>query len=160
MGHSFFQSTILVSTVVLLNLKIEKLVPGGEGLARHEGRVVFIPGVLPGEQVRVETTEMKKDFARAELREILEPSPDRIKPMCSLAGTCGGCDWLHIAPQAQAQLKVTVAQDALRRIGGIDWLRSDAISYSIAIACCLGWLAHAFWPANARRKGPRNRPHR
>ncbi len=121
MGHSFFQSTILVSTVVLLNLKIEKLVPGGEGLARHEGRVVFIPGVLPGEQVRVETTEMKKDFARAELREILEPSPDRIKPMCSLAGTCGGCDWLHIAPQAQAQLKVTVAQDALRRIGGIDW---------------------------------------
>ena len=80
MGHSFFQSTILVSTVVLLNLKIEKLVPGGEGLARHEGRVVFIPGVLPGEQVRVETTEMKKDFARAELREILEPSPDRIKP--------------------------------------------------------------------------------
>ncbi len=105
----------------LLSLKIEKLVAGGEGLARHEGRVIFVPNVLPGEEVRVEVTEMKKDFARAEVRKISRPSPDRVTPSCALAGTCGGCDWLHIEPAAQARLKIEIVRDALRRIGGLEW---------------------------------------
>jgi len=104
-----------------LSLIIEKLVPGGEGLARHEGCVVFVPGVLPGEEVRAEIVETKKDFARAELRQILRPSPDRITPPCPLAGTCGGCDWLHIHPTAQGRLKIEIARDAFRRMGGFEW---------------------------------------
>ena len=103
-----------------LTLKIEKLVAGGQGMARHEGRVVFVSGVLPGEEVLAEIVKAKKDFAKAELSEILQPSPDRIAPPCPLAGTCGGCYWLHIAPEAQARIKVEVARDALRRIGGFD----------------------------------------
>ncbi len=106
---------------VPLTLKIEKLVAGGQGIARHEGRVVFIGGVLPGEEVLVELVEEKKDFAKAELSEILQPSPDRVAPPCSLAGICGGCDWLHIDSKAQARLKVEIVHDALRRIGGITW---------------------------------------
>ena len=105
----------------LLSLTIEKLVPGGEGLARHEGRVVFVPGVIPGEEIRVEIVEAKKDFARGALREIIRPSPDRIAPPCPLAGTCGGCDWLHVDFPAQAKLKIEIVRDALRRMGGLEW---------------------------------------
>ncbi len=103
-----------------LHLHIEKLVPGGEGLARHEGRVVFVPGVLPGEEVTAEITQAKKDFARARVVGIAKESPDRVAPPCKLAGICGGCDWLHIDPAAQARLKVELARDALRRMAGFD----------------------------------------
>jgi 23S rRNA (uracil1939-C5)-methyltransferase len=106
-----------------VRFRIEKLVPGGEGLARQQdqgGRVVFVPGVLPGEEVVVEILEAKKDFARARLLEVVEASPDRVTPPCRLAGRCGGCDWLHIDPAAQARLKVELARDALRRMAGFD----------------------------------------
>jgi len=104
-----------------LTLKIEKVVAGGQGMARHEGRVVFVPGVLPGEEVDVDVVEAKKDFAKAELKEVIVPSPDRVTPPCSLSGVCGGCDWLHIDPVAQAKLKIEIVRDTLRRIGGFEW---------------------------------------
>jgi 23S rRNA (uracil1939-C5)-methyltransferase len=103
-----------------LSLTIEKLIPGGEGLARHDGRVVFVPGVLPGEEVTVEITEAKKDFARARVIEIQTASPDRVTPACPVAGSCGGCDWLHIDPAAQARHKIELVRDSLRRLGGFD----------------------------------------
>ncbi|MBW8887014.1 MAG: class I SAM-dependent RNA methyltransferase [Fibrobacteres bacterium] len=98
---------------------IEKLVPGGDGLARLDGRVVFIPFTLPGEKVRARVTEAKKDFLRAIALEILEPSPDRAPPPCPVFGRCGGCDWQHIAPPAQLRQKLALAEDALRRVGGL-----------------------------------------
>ena len=101
-------------------LHIEKLIPGGDGLARHEGRVVFVPGVLPGEDVSVEIVEVKKDFARARLVSVRTASPDRVTPPCKLAGRCGGCDWLHIDPTAQARLKLELVRDSLRRMAGFD----------------------------------------
>lgn len=103
-----------------VRLRIEKLVPGGEGLARREGRVVFVPGVLPGEEVEALIVEAKKDFARARLVGIAAPSPDRVEPRCPLAGTCGGCDWLHVGREAQARLKVELVRDSLRRLAGFD----------------------------------------
>jgi 23S rRNA (uracil1939-C5)-methyltransferase len=102
-----------------LDLDIEKLVPGGDGLARHEGKVYFVPMTLPGEKVRVRVTESKKDFARAEVAEILAPSPDRVKPECAVFGRCGGCDWQHIGYPAQLLQKVAMVEDALRRTGGL-----------------------------------------
>lgn len=95
--------------------------PGGEGLARHEGKVVFVAGGLPGERVRARLTEAKKDYARAETMEILSPSPERVEPGCPLAGRCGGCDWLHLDYHAQLRHKVALAEDALRRMGGLAW---------------------------------------
>jgi 23S rRNA (uracil1939-C5)-methyltransferase len=102
-----------------MELTIEKLVPGGDGLARHEGKVYFVPMTLPGERVRVRVIDSKKDFARAEAVEILSPSPDRAKPGCPVFGRCGGCDWQHIAYQAQLREKVSMVEDALRRTGGL-----------------------------------------
>ncbi len=101
--------------------RIEKLVPGGDGLARLDGRVVFIPFTLPGEKVRARVTEAKKDFLRAVPLEILAPSPDRAAPPCPVFGRCGGCDWQHIAPPAQLRHKLALAEDALRRVGGLSF---------------------------------------
>lgn len=104
-----------------MELKVEKLVPGGDGLARHEGKVVFIPGTLPGEKVRVRLRESKKDYARAEVVELLAPSPHRVAPPCPVAGRCGGCEWQHLDYSEQLRQKVALASDALRRLGGIEW---------------------------------------
>lgn len=104
-----------------LEITIEKLVPGGDGLARHEGKVVFVPMALPGEKARVRLVESKKDFARATVLEILEPSPDRVEPGCKVFGRCGGCDWQHMDYPAQLRHKVALVQDALRRTGGIEF---------------------------------------
>ncbi len=105
----------------VVEITIEKIVPGGEGMARVDGRVLFVAGVLPGEQVRVAIMEAKKDFARGHLLEVLVPSADRIVPPCSLAGRCGGCDWQHIRDSGQAQLKIAMVRDALLRTGGLDY---------------------------------------
>jgi 23S rRNA (uracil1939-C5)-methyltransferase len=104
-----------------ISMRIEKLIPGGNGMGRHEGRVVFVSGVLPGEDVVVEIVEAKKDFARARLVSVEKPSPERVTPPCELAGVCGGCDWLHIDPAAQARLKVELARESLQRMGGFGW---------------------------------------
>jgi 23S rRNA (uracil1939-C5)-methyltransferase len=105
----------------ILDLSVEKLVPGGEGLARHEGKVVFVPGALPGERVRARLVESRKDYARAEIAALLLPSPDRADPPCPLAGRCGGCDWQHLSRDAQLRHKISLAADALRRVGGVEW---------------------------------------
>ncbi len=105
----------------LIDLTIEKLVPGGDGLARHEGKVIFLPATLPGEKVRARITESKKDFARAETVEVLETSPMRQEPPCPVAGICGGCDWQHIRYEEQLRQKVALTEDALRRTGGLSF---------------------------------------
>jgi 23S rRNA (uracil1939-C5)-methyltransferase len=98
---------------------IEKLVAGGEGLARLNGKAILVPGVLPGERVRVRPVEERRDYTRAILQQIIIPSPARQVPLCSLSGVCGGCDWLHIAYGAQLELKTSIFRETLSRIGGI-----------------------------------------
>jgi 23S rRNA (uracil1939-C5)-methyltransferase len=105
-----------------VELTVEKLVAGGEGIAFREGKAVFVPGVLPGERVRARIVERRRDYERAELLEVLSASADRVAPPCRLAGRCGGCDWLHIRHAAQLSLKRELAAEALRRIGGISLL--------------------------------------
>jgi 23S rRNA (uracil1939-C5)-methyltransferase len=101
-------------------LHIVKLVAGGEGLGFLEGKAVFVPGVLPGESVRVRLVEKRRDFDRAALLEVLTPSPRRVPPPCRLAGICGGCDWLHIGYEEQLTLKVAIVRETLRRTGRIE----------------------------------------
>jgi 23S rRNA (uracil1939-C5)-methyltransferase len=85
-----------------------------------DGRVVFVTGALPGEAVVVELTERKARFARGYVREVLEPSPDRVVPPCPhVERGCGGCTWQHVALAAQRDLKATIVADALERIGRI-----------------------------------------
>lgn len=100
-----------------ITVTIDKLVGGGDGLARQDdGRVVFVPGVLPGERVVAEVVSAKKDFAKTRLVEVLETSSDRRLPPCPfVAAGCGGCDWQHIAPDAQLRLKTDIVTEALQR---------------------------------------------
>jgi 23S rRNA (uracil1939-C5)-methyltransferase len=92
---------------------------GGAALGRHEGRVIFVSGAIPGEMVRAEIIEDKGRFARARLIEAINPSPDRVTPRCPHVPECGGCQWQHIAYARQLALKAEVVRDQLTRIGGV-----------------------------------------
>lgn len=104
-----------------LVLRPDRVAAGGEAIARDDdGRVVFVRGALPGELVRVAVSTERKDWARGDAVEVLEPSPDRVVPPCpSRRAGCGGCGWQHVALDAQRELRVAVVVDALRRIGGV-----------------------------------------
>ena len=95
---------------------------GGEGVGRlGDGRAVFVRGALPGERVRVAVAEERSRFARAALTDVLDPAPGRVAPPCDrVAAGCGGCDWQHVAPRLQRELKARIVTDALRRIGRLD----------------------------------------
>jgi 23S rRNA (uracil1939-C5)-methyltransferase len=97
---------------------IEKLVVGGMGLGHLDsGMVVLVPHVIPGERVRVQTVKEKKSFQQALLREVLQPSPDRLTPACPSCGPCGGCHFQHIAGPRQDLLKKDIFHEALSRSG-------------------------------------------
>ena len=104
-----------------MEIKIEKLIYGGEGLAHHEGSTVFAPLVLPAERVAVTPVETKKKFVRARVERILDPSPERIAPRCPHFGVCGGCDYQHIPVEAQLRYKAEILRETLRRIGQVNW---------------------------------------
>jgi 23S rRNA (uracil1939-C5)-methyltransferase len=104
----------------LLTVKLEKLTYGGDALGRlSDGRAVFVPFALPGETVRVRSVNEKRGHVRAELIEVLEPSPDRIAPKCKHFGVCGGCHYQHLPYQAQLTAKTEILHDQLTRIGKI-----------------------------------------
>lgn len=92
----------------------------GEGVARLDGKVVFIPYALPGETVEVEIEQEKKHFARGKIQELLESSLDRENPRCPHYYACGGCAYQHVKYQRELELKRQVVVDNLKRIGGID----------------------------------------
>jgi len=102
-------------------LVVTSVAVGGAGVSRERsGRVVLVEGALPGERVRATLTAERRVHARAQVVEVVEPSPDRVAPPCPLvAAGCGGCGWQHVAPDAQPRLKAQMVADALRRTGGI-----------------------------------------
>src|ERR1700691_4613009 len=104
-----------------MELKVEKLVYGGEGLSHDSGSTVFLPYVLPGETVAATPVETKKKFVRARLERIISPSPERIAARCPHFSVCGGCDYQHIPYQAQLAYKSGILRETLRRIGRVDW---------------------------------------
>jgi 23S rRNA (uracil1939-C5)-methyltransferase len=104
-----------------MRAKIEKLVYGGEGLARENGETLFVPFVLPGEEAEVEILERKKKLLRGRATQLLQASPQRIEPRCPHFGVCGGCDYQHMAYEAQLTAKEDILRETLRRIGRIDW---------------------------------------
>ena len=101
-------------------MEIEKLVYGGEGLARNEGRVILVPFVLPGEQVRITEPTARKGVARAEVEAIETPSPLRVAPGCEYFGACGGCQYQHTGYEHQLELKRGILAEVLRRVGKIE----------------------------------------
>ncbi len=104
------------------SVRIEKLVAGGDGLARmDDGRVVFVPGVVEGELVEIDLSEKKNDFGRGQLLSIIEPSKNRRVPPCEhVAQGCGGCDWQHIERRIQGQAKLAIVAEAYARTARLE----------------------------------------
>ena len=105
-----------------LDLTIEKLVYGGDGLARlpadERGRrkTVFVPFVLEGEQVEASLVQQKSGFARARARRVLTPSPARVEPPCPYFLRCGGCHYQHASYEHQVEIKAAILKETLERI--------------------------------------------
>lgn len=104
-----------------MEITIEKLIYGGEGLGHHDGSTVFVPFVLPAERVSAAPVERKKKFIRARIERVLDPSPERVAPRCPHFGVCGGCDYQHAPYESQLRYKATILRETLGRIGRIDW---------------------------------------
>ncbi len=117
-GGVTYAVTVTTSHVV----RIEKLVAGGDGLARmDDGRVVFVPGVVGGELVEISLAESRVDFGRGALLSVVEASPQRRVPPCPhVAQGCGGCDWQHIERRVQGQAKLAIVQEAYARTAKLD----------------------------------------
>ena len=105
-----------------VELRIDDVVYQGKGLARHEGKVVFVPGVLPGETVRAEFTHHSKKFSEARLLTVLEPASGRIKPACHLVPQCPGCVYQHIDYADEVALKQKQFVNLLERMAGVSAL--------------------------------------
>jgi 23S rRNA (uracil1939-C5)-methyltransferase len=102
-----------------LELRVDSLAYGGNGVARLNGFVVFVRRGLPGDTVRARVTKVKRSHAEALAVEVVEPSPKRVEAPCAHYPACGGCRFQDLAYEAQLEAKQEQVHDALRRIGGI-----------------------------------------
>ena len=104
-------------------LRLDAMTYGGDALGRAGGKAIFVQGGIAGEWVRAEIVEERDRFARAQMIEVIEPSPERVLPRCPYFGfeanSCGGCTWQHIDYAAQLRFKTDIVREQLRRIGKI-----------------------------------------
>lgn len=101
-----------------IELEITDLAFGGAGVGRHEGKAVFVPYTIPGERVRAAVRRQKRNFAEADLEEVLEASPDRQDAPCPYFTLCGGCSYQHLPYERQLEAKSRQVEQVLRRLGG------------------------------------------
>jgi 23S rRNA (uracil1939-C5)-methyltransferase len=99
--------------------RIEDLSHDGRGVTTHEEKKVFVHGALPGELVMARLTDRRRSFDEGETIEVIEPSPDRIEPLCPHFGQCGGCSLQHLAPRKQIESKQNTLVQNLERIGKV-----------------------------------------
>ncbi len=100
-------------------LTVERMVPGGWGIAHGGGKTFLVRGGIPGERVRAAVTGERGRALQADVEEVLDASPDRIVPPCPVANVCGGCDLQHMTYEAQLRVKREMVVDAFHRIGRI-----------------------------------------
>lgn len=122
-------------------VEITGLGRGGEGVGRHEGLVVFVPGAVVGDRCLVSYEQDRRRMAHGRLLEVVRPSEDRVPPVCPAFGACGGCQLQAISYAAELREKRRIVADALGRIGGID----------VPVEPCLGkdpygYRAKVSWP--------------
>ncbi len=110
-----------------LELRIDSLAYGGNGVARLDGFVLFVRRGLPGDLVRARVTKVKRNHAEALAVDVLEPGPARVDPPCSHYPACGGCRFQDLAYEAQVDAKEAQVRDALQRIGGLGELPLEPI---------------------------------
>jgi 23S rRNA (uracil1939-C5)-methyltransferase len=137
------------SAVEAIEVEVESLAFGGDGVA-HTPRALFIIGAAPGDRVRVRIREDRGTWARAEIVEMIAPSPARRAPPCPLAHACGGCQWQPIHEEIQREAKRRAVEDALRRIGG---LRDVVVPPVLGIGPTLRYRRRTRFQVRARRSG-------
>lgn len=130
-----------------LTLTIEKIVPRGYGLAFAEELTVFVALAAVGDRVDATLREVKGKTAFAEIDRVIEPSPDRVDPVCGYFGSCGGCDFMQMTYDAQLRGKVAMIRDCIERIAK---LKYDREINMIASPEILGYRLRAQWHANTR----------
>ena len=101
-----------------MEVTFDALAFGGEAIARPEGFVLFTKYAAPGDRAKVRITKSKSNFGEADLVEVVEPAPERVKAPCSVFGTCGGCSWQHLPIDVQQRWKEQVVRDSLRPLPG------------------------------------------
>ena len=111
-----------------MKIEVEKLIYGGDGLARPEGEVILTPFVLAGETVEIEREPKRSGITRGRLREVWAPSSERVTPLCPYFGTCGGCHYQHASYEAQLAAKQAILAETLLRTGKIQSPPIDVIS--------------------------------
>lgn len=104
----------------IYEVEIERIVPGGAGLAHADGYTLFVTLAAPGDRVRVAVERVRGKVAFASVVEIITPAPVRVEPPCPYFGRCGGCDFQQLSYEAQLQAKAEIIRDCLRRIARIE----------------------------------------
>src|SRR3712207_879766 len=103
-----------------LEVTVERILPGGVGLAHAEGRTVFVALAAPGDRLRVRVDSVRGRVAFASIVEVLQASPSRVEPPCPYFGRCGGCDFQQLNYRAQLEAKVEIIRDCLRRVARVE----------------------------------------
>jgi 23S rRNA (uracil1939-C5)-methyltransferase len=103
----------------ILRVTIEDLAYGGKGVAKYEGKVIFVDGALPGDTVDACLTKIRGSYCESYAKELITPSPQRIKPLCEHFGTCGGCKWQNYEYPSQLKYKEEQLRRQLIHLGGI-----------------------------------------
>ena len=103
-----------------LEVEIERILPGGVGLAHADGKTIFVALAAPGDRLRVTIDRVKGNLSFASIREIVTPSPVRVEPPCPYFGRCGGCDFQQMTYEAQLAAKAEIIRDCLRRIAHLE----------------------------------------
>lgn len=132
-----------------LEVEIERLLPGGVGLAHAEGLTLFVSLAAPGDMLRVKIDRVQGKVGFASIIEILKPSPVRVEPPCPYFGRCGGCDFQQLTYQAQLEAKVEIIRDCLQRIAKIETPREIPITPS---ANQWRYRARANWQVDSAAK--------
>ena len=114
----------------VIELEITDLNTSGDGVGRHEGKVVFVPNTVTGDRITTKIVQSKAKLARGKVQDLIVPSPNRIRPQCIVADKCGGCQWQHIDPDYQRQAKHQQVARAFQRIGGFENIDIQPILYT------------------------------
>ncbi len=132
-----------------IEVTIERILPGGMGLAHAPGRTLLVALAAPGDRLRVKVERVQGRVSLASIVEVLEPSPARVEPPCPYFGRCGGCDFQQLDYGAQLAAKVEIVRDCLRRIARIDFAGEIPITASPNI---WQYRSRAQWQHDARKR--------
>lgn len=135
-----------------LEVPVERMTHQGEGIARSPGgKIIFVPGALPGEKVRLKVLEEKKDYARGKVLEVLKAQELRTDPPCPWYGECGGCQLQHAAYPLQLHLKTEMVRGSLQRLGKLEPQEEPAPC--VASPKAWGYRNKAAFPVQAKLSG-------